>query len=167
MRILLACEPARLVEPTQETGNLTGGLRVARDLESTDEADGGQVKLAIEQYRPNDPVALYAYVNAGVSGRSPALIVRGYRMLTEVQRSAPDDVSVLRGIGRALPPGKEPLEALRFFEREHLERAMTLDPLLLPAATALQEAYRKQDHKEKADALANRMRLAMRGKIPN
>ena len=29
-----------------------------------------------------------AYLNAGISGRSPAQIVRGYRMLTEVQRAS-------------------------------------------------------------------------------
>jgi tetratricopeptide (TPR) repeat protein len=131
-----------------------------------------------------------AYVSAGISNRSPAQIARGYRMLTEVQRTALDDVPVLKGIGRALLLGREPREALRAFERvlqlvpdnpsseedvgvafleagdvesavSHLERAMTLDPLLLSAATALQEAYRKQGHMAKADALANQVRTAM------
>jgi tetratricopeptide (TPR) repeat protein len=135
-----------------------------------------------------------AYLNAGISGRSPTQMVRGYRMLTEVQKTAPDDVPVLKGIGRALLLGKQPVEALRAFERvlqlvpdnatgeedagiaclesgqvqsavAHLERAMTLDPLQLSAATALQEAYRKQGQSEKADGLANRMRLAMRGRF--
>ena len=56
-------------------------------------------------------------------GRSPAQMVRGYRMLTEVQKSAPGDVGVLKGIGRALLLGKEPLEALKAFEQ-----VLQLDP---------------------------------------
>lgn len=131
-----------------------------------------------------------AYLNAGVSGRSPAQMVRAYRMLTEVQKAAPDDIAVLKAIGRALLLGKEPLEALRAFDRvlqlvpdsaaaeedagvaclesgqvekaaSHLERALKLDPLLLSAATALQEVYRKQGDNEKAAALASQMRRAM------
>lgn len=134
-----------------------------------------------------------AYVNAGISSRSPAQIVRGYRMLTEVQKAAPDDVGVLKGIGRALLLGRAPLEALKAFERvlqlapdsatgeedvgtallesgqtgkaaPHLERALELDPLLLSAATALQEVYRKQGQNEKADALGERMRRSMLGR---
>jgi hypothetical protein len=133
-----------------------------------------------------------AYINAGVSGRSPVQLARGYRMLTEVQRSSPDDVAVLQGIGRALLLGKEPAEALRAFERVlqlvpnrataeedagtacleagqvakaalHLQRAMELDPLLLSAATALQEVYRKQGDNEKAAALVSQIARAMRG----
>ena len=131
-----------------------------------------------------------AYLNAGISGRSPAEIVRGYRLLTEVQRSAPDDIDVLKGIGRALLLGREPLESLKAFERVlqltpnsptseedvgtaflesgqieraalHLERAVELDPLLLSAGTALQEVYRRQGDSKKADALADRMRRTM------
>jgi hypothetical protein len=132
-----------------------------------------------------------AYINAGIAGRSPAQMVRGYRMLTEVQRVMPDDIGVLKGIGRALLLGKHPLEALRAFERvlqlepnnsineedvgtaflesgqvekaaSHLERAMELDPLQLSAATALQEVYRRQGHNEKAAALADQIRSRMR-----
>jgi hypothetical protein len=134
-----------------------------------------------------------AYLNAGIADRSPTQMVRAYRMLTEVENGAPDDVAVLKGIGRALLLGKQPLEALRAFERvqklvpdsataeedvgvacleagqteqaaAHLERAVRLDPLLLSAGTALQEAYKKQGHPEKADALADRMRRAMGGR---
>ena len=131
-----------------------------------------------------------AYLSAGVSGRSPAQIVRGYRMLTEVQKAAPNDSAVLKGIGRALLLGKEPLEALKAFERvlqldpgsaaseedvgvaslesgqlekaaAHLERALELDPLEAPAATALQVVYRRQGHNQKAAALGDRMRALM------
>jgi tetratricopeptide (TPR) repeat protein len=133
-----------------------------------------------------------AYVSAGISDRSPAEMVRGYRMLTEAQKSAPDDVAVLRAIGRALLLGKQPAEALRAFERaleltganagseedvgvaylesgqpekaiSHLEKALTVDPFLLTAATELEEAYRRAGQPEKADDLARRMRLAMGG----
>lgn len=132
-----------------------------------------------------------AYLNAGISSRTPSQIVRGYRMLTEVQRSAPDDIAVLRGIGRALLLGKEPLEALRAFDRvlqlvpdgagseedvgmaalesgqvekaaSHLTKALELDPLLLSAATALQELYRNQGDTEKAAAVADEIQRAMR-----
>jgi tetratricopeptide (TPR) repeat protein len=131
-----------------------------------------------------------AYLSAGISARSPAQIVRGYRMLTEVQKAAPDDIGVLKGIGRALLLGKEPLEALKAFERvlqlvpksatseedvgiaslesgqveraaSHLERALELDPLQLSAATALQAVYLRQGYNEKAAALGDRIRRAM------
>ena len=52
--------------------------------------------------------------------RTPAEIVRCDRMLTEMQRGAPDDVAVLNGMGRALLTGREPLEALKAFELELL-----------------------------------------------
>lgn len=135
-----------------------------------------------------------AYVNAGISSRSPAMMLRGYRQLTEVQKTAPDDVAVLRGIGRALLLGKQPFEALQAFGRAldltpasatseedvgvscleagqlddavlHLERALSLDPLSLTVATALEEAYRKQGRPEKSEALQNKIRLAMRGPL--
>src|SRR5580658_9693265 len=111
-------------------------------------------------------------------------------MLTEVQRTAPSDIDVLKGIGRALLLGREPAEAVKAFEQvlqltpnnaaseedvgiafleagqndnaaSHLERAVQLDPLLLSAGTALQAVYRKQGNDNKADALAERMRRTM------
>jgi hypothetical protein len=131
-----------------------------------------------------------AYIEAGVSNRSPAQIVRGYRILTEVEKTLPNDVAVLRAIGRALLLGKQPAEALRAFERvlaltpdsatseedvgvacleagqtdnavAHLQKAMASDPLLLTAATALEQAYRRQGHPDRAEALANRIRGEM------
>ena len=111
-------------------------------------------------------------------------------MLTEVEKTSPNDAAVLRAIGRALLLGKQPAEALRAFERvlvltpgnatseedagvacleagqvepavTHLEQAMASDPLLLTAATALEQAYRQQGHPERADALANRISREM------
>jgi Tfp pilus assembly protein PilF len=60
--------------------------------------------------------------------------------------------------------GTASLEAGRIDEAaSHLERALELDPLRLSAATALETAYRKRGDAERADALARRMRQAMRG----
>lgn len=107
-------------------------------------------------------------------------------MLTEVQKNSPEDIAVLRTIGRVLLLGKESREALRAFDRvleldhnnarseedagvacleagqldkaaSHLERALQLDSLMITAATALEEVYRKQGAPEKAVALAERI----------
>jgi hypothetical protein len=131
-----------------------------------------------------------ATANAGIAARSPSQIVRGYRMLTEAQRTAPGDLAVLQSIGRVLLLGKKPEESLRAFERvlelspssataemdvglahlesnnlekaaAHLERALALDPLLLDAATSLRAVYLRQGDAEKAAALSVRLqRLA-------
>ncbi len=132
-----------------------------------------------------------AYVTAGISARSPAQIVRGYRMLTEVQKAAPEDIAVLKAIGRALLLGKEPAEALRAFDlvlrlqpdgptaeedagtaaleadrlpqaAAHLEHALQLDPLLLSAATALEQVYRKQGNNARAEELVEQIRRSLR-----
>jgi len=125
-----------------------------------------------------------ASVTAGIAVRSPAQIVHGYRLLVEVEKTSLDDIAVLKGIGRALLLGKQPLEALRAFDRvlqlepkdagneeaaglaslesgqlelaaRHLERAVELDPLLISATTALQEVYRRQGRNGEAQALAH------------
>lgn len=112
-----------------------------------------------------------AYIDAGVAARSPAQLVRGYRMLAEVVESSPDDIAALRGIGRALLLGKQPADGLRAFRRalaltpgdavseedvgvacleaglideaiQHLEKALAIDPLLLTARTELRQAGR-------------------------
>ena len=128
-----------------------------------------------------------AYVDAGISGRSPAQLVRGYRILADVQQAAPDDVAVLRAIGRTLLLGKHPDEALWAFGRvleltpgnagseedvgnawieagklqeaiTHLEKAMAIDPLLLTAATSLEAAYRQAGQTDKAEELVRRIK---------
>jgi len=133
-----------------------------------------------------------ALANWGVERRSPAQIVRGYRMLTEVQKLFPDDPEVFNALGTTLLLGKEPGEALRAFERVlqltpenavseqnvgialnaagefrqaavHLERSLEIDPLLLPAATTLMNIYRRQGDDVKASALADRIRKRMSG----
>ena len=133
-----------------------------------------------------------AYVAAGLADHSPPEIARGYRMLAEYQPSAPNDVEVLKGIGRALLAGGQSAEALKAFEwvlklepgnaaseedlgtaflragqldqaASHLERALELDPLELSAGTVLQEVYRKQGNGDKAEALAEQLRRALLG----
>jgi Flp pilus assembly protein TadD len=135
-----------------------------------------------------------AYLSSGIANRSPAQMVRGYRMLTDVQKASPDDVAVLKAIGRALLLGRQPQEALKAFAAvlrlvpdsagneenagiaclesgrledaaAYLERALQLDPLLLTAATPLEEVYRRQGQSGKAAALADRMRRAIAGAL--
>lgn len=136
-----------------------------------------------------------AIVNAGIEQRSPSRIVKGYRMLTEVQKSFPDDVDVLDGLGMALLLAKQPAESLRAFERVlqltpnrpvseqnvamawiesgrpdqaavHLERCLTLDPLLLPAAVTLTELYRQSGDTAKESALVERMGTTLGRGVP-
>lgn len=208
-----SCHQGKLTEPHPSANNCVGCHMTRRQAQ-----DGGHTVFTDHRITrrpmPEEPTPLteelvawrdpeqalqsrnlaLAYVNAGISSRSPAMMVRGYSQLTEVQKTAPNDVAVLRGIGRALLLGKQPLEALRAFGRVlelvpasatseedvgvscleagqldeavlHLERAMSLDPLSLTAATALEEAYRKQGRPEKSEALQNKIRLVMRGPL--
>ncbi|HEX4167823.1 MAG TPA: hypothetical protein VHZ55_20355 [Bryobacteraceae bacterium] len=130
-----------------------------------------------------------AYLTAGLSEKSPALIVRGYRMLTEIQAQFPGDPAILGAFGTALLLGKQPCEAKIAFDQlvrtnpmnpaneenagraealcgdvpagvQHLERALDLDPLLLSAAGTLEELYRQQGDIAKQTALQERMRKA-------
>ncbi len=151
----------------------------------------------LQAWRPPEPKLQarnmgLAYVNAGLADRSPAEIRRGYQMLAEYQPTAPDDIEVLKGIGRAVLAAGHATEALKAFEwalklspdsatteeelgvaflrsgqlenaATHLERALKLDPLLLSAGTALQDVYRKQGKSDKADGLAERLRREMLG----
>ncbi len=128
-----------------------------------------------------------AYVNAGLQRRSADLIVRGYRLLTQVQEQFSSDPDVFASMGTALLIGKHPSEAQFAFEREvalrptsavaetnlaaahqqtgditgtraHLERAVTLDPVHLPATSALIKLYQEQDDPVKASDLAEKVR---------
>jgi hypothetical protein len=190
----ITCHMAR--RPAKDGGHTVfTDHRIRKQSDEADERPAGPEEL--RAWRPPQPALLtrnlgLAYVNAGLSDRSPAEIARGYRMLAEFQPSAPDDMEVLKGIGRALLAGGQPVEALTAFEwalklapdnatseedlgvaflragqlenaGPHLERAVSLDPLLLSAGTALQEVYRRQGNSDKADALAERMRRAMLG----
>ena len=131
-----------------------------------------------------------AYLNSGLERRSPAWIVRGYRMLTEIQNEFPNDPAVFNGFGSALMQGNQPCEAKIAFNRllavdranpanqenagraelacgdiaaavKDLEKALELDPLALSAAEVLQAVYRKTGDYANQEALARRIRVAM------
>jgi hypothetical protein len=127
-----------------------------------------------------------AYVNAGAERRSPPFVVRGYRMLTEVQDQFSTDSAVFTAMGTALLLGKQSTEAEFAFERAlqldpgsapdetnaasaylqagdvdravaHLERAVTIDPFHLPADMPLIDLYKRQGNVAKAAALADKI----------
>jgi len=136
-----------------------------------------------------------AYTNTGLDNQSAAQIARGLLMLTEMKKQFPDDPAVLAAMGRALLAERQALEAARLFERvleigpdtaveeanagrawmqagntekatQRLERAITLDPLFLPAAEALVEVYRRRGDTDKLDALGERVRQALGSSAP-
>ena len=136
-----------------------------------------------------------AYVNAGFESGSASEIVRGYHLLTEVQKKFPNDPPVLSALGKALLNLNQPLDAANLFERvlqlgpdsaiaewdagrawlkagqtdkatDHLERAMKLDPLFLPAAETLVQIYRQQGDMDKLSALGALVRQALGDSAP-
>jgi hypothetical protein len=131
-----------------------------------------------------------AYASSGLENGLASEIVRGYHMLIEAEKVFPDDAAVLTALGQALLAMRQPLEAARRFERvlelgpdsavgesdagrawmragnmdkaaSHLERAISLDPLLLPAAEALMQIYQAQGDQDKATALSDHVREAL------
>jgi hypothetical protein len=121
---------------------------------------------------------------------SSSFIIRGYRTLTEVQRQSTNDSDFFKWIGEALLVGKQTSEAKFALERAlqldpdspvteagaaspyiqegdagraiaHLERAVTIDPLYLPAATTLIDLYQKQGKSAEAAELSGRIKAAM------
>ena len=131
-----------------------------------------------------------AYVSAGLQRRSANSLVRGYQLLTEVQNEFPSDPEIFTSMGTALLIGKQSSEAEFAFERAlqlrpesavaetnvaaahqqagdiagtmaHLERAVSLDPIHLPAASALIDLYRQHGDVTKANDLAEKVRTLM------
>ncbi|MGA8232362.1 MAG: c-type cytochrome [Candidatus Acidiferrales bacterium] len=131
-----------------------------------------------------------AYIDAGMQRRSSALIVHGYRILTEVQQQFTSDSDFFNWIGQALLLGRQPSEARFAFERAlqldpnsaqqeasvasayaqegdtnaaitHLQRAVTLDPLSLPATDTLIGLYQKQGRIEEASRLSDQIKAAL------
>ena len=136
-----------------------------------------------------------AYVQAGLETQSASKIVRGYQILSAVEKSFPDDPAVLNAMGQALLGGGRALEAARLFDHvlaqgpdlaateadagrawvqagdktqalRHLERAVQLDPLNLPAAEALMGIYQDQGDQDKASDLSDRVRRALGPSAP-
>ena len=116
--------------------------------------------------------------------------MREYRLLTEVQNGFSSDPEVFTSMGTALLVGKQPSEAEFAFERAlslrpnsavaetnaaaahqqagdidgtiaHLERAVALDPLHLPATSALINLYQQQRNPAKANELSEKVRGIM------
>lgn len=127
-----------------------------------------------------------AYVNVGAERRYPPFVVRGYRMLTEVQDQFSTDSAVFTAMGTALMLGKQSTEAELAFDRAlqlgpdsaagetnaasaylqsgdidravaHLERAVAIDPLHLPADMPLIDLYKRQGNAAKAAELADKV----------
>lgn len=131
-----------------------------------------------------------ALVAEGLQNNSSQEVIRGYRMLNEVEKEFPDDPDVLTTLGSVLLRGKQPAEALRRFEKvlvlrpayapyevnaasalmaagrkseasRHLERGLQLDPLLQQAVELLSGLYRDEDESAKAAALIAQYRRKM------
>jgi photosynthetic reaction center cytochrome c subunit len=131
-----------------------------------------------------------AYIDVGMQRHSSAFIIQGYRSLTEVQRQFTNDSDFFKWIGEALLVGKQTSDAKLALERAlqldpnspvteagaaspyiqegdaqaaiaHLERAVTLDPLYLPAASTLIDLYQKQGETAEAAELSGRIKAAM------
>ncbi|MGA8596630.1 MAG: hypothetical protein WB676_18120 [Bryobacteraceae bacterium] len=133
-----------------------------------------------------------AYLDAGLKRNSPRLIVRGYRMLTEVQTVFPDDPAVFDGLGTALLLGGQAQEAKLAFDRllqldpsnpineeklgraelscgnvdaaiSHLQKALNLDLLQLSTVDLLEKIYRERGNTAAEVELAKRIRQAIDG----
>src|ERR1700691_2121690 len=131
-----------------------------------------------------------AYIDVGMQRKSLPFIVQGYRALTEVQSQFSADSEFFKWIGDALLLAQQTSEAKIAFERAleldpnsplaeadaaspyvasgdadraiaHLQRALTLDPLYLPAASTLMGLYQKEGNAAEADALAGKIKAAM------
>ena len=131
-----------------------------------------------------------AQIDVGMQRHSSAFIIQGYRALTEVQHQFTEDPDFFKWIGAALLVGKQTADAKVAYARAlaldpnsplteaslaspyiqegnaeqataHLERAVTLDPLYLPAVSTLIDLYRKQRKTAEAAALSSKTRMAM------
>jgi photosynthetic reaction center cytochrome c subunit len=127
-----------------------------------------------------------AHIDAGVGRRSQSMVIQGFRELTEVQNQFATDPEFFSWMGQALLLGHQSSEAEVAFERAaqlaptspvnegnaasayaqagdldsartHLERAVAIDPLYLPASGPLVRLYRKQGKTAEADALSARI----------
>jgi len=182
--------------PRRETSD--GGHTVFTDhriMRRPDEKTQSAEPTELAAWREPDPAfairsLALAYINAGSERNSAAWMVRGYRLLTEVQNAFRRDPATLRGFGTALLEGNRPREAKIAFDgalaidpsdpvneenagradlacgeiepaAEHFEQALRLDPLLLSSAELLEAIYQKRGDSAKETALAERLRAAM------
>ncbi|MFZ0293341.1 MAG: c-type cytochrome [Candidatus Sulfotelmatobacter sp.] len=138
-----------------------------------------------------------AYINAGMEHHSPPFVVRGYRMLTEVQNQFSNDPEFFTSIGSALLMAKQTSEAEFAFDRAlqlnpdsapdetnaasaylqggdmdravaHLERAVAIDPFHLAADVPLINLYKQQGDTAHAAEISGRLSAAMaKNSVPN
>jgi tetratricopeptide (TPR) repeat protein len=130
-----------------------------------------------------------AYIDTGMQRHASAFVIRGYRALTAVQHQFPNDSELFKWIGDALLVGRQTADARFAFERAlqldpsplseagaaspylqsgdtgpaiaHLSRAVSDDPLYLPAASTLIELYRKTGDVTAAADLTAKVKDAM------
>jgi photosynthetic reaction center cytochrome c subunit len=131
-----------------------------------------------------------AYINAGMERRSSQFLIRGYRLLTEVQTQFANDTDIFTSMGNALLLGKQTAEAQFAFDRAlqlnpnsaaaetnaasadlqagnvaeavaHLERAVAIDPLHLDASAPLIRLYKQRGRQADADALSTKVAALM------
>jgi len=131
------------------------------------------------------------YIQVGMERRSATFIIRGYRMLTEVQGTFSADGDLYSWMGTALMLGKQYPEAQRAYARafaldpasatketdlgqayssagewnaatQYLEDALAKDNLNLSAATLLMNIYKRQGNAAKAMDLSERVHTAMK-----
>lgn len=129
-----------------------------------------------------------AYIDVGMQRHSAPFVIRGYRELTEVQGQFTEDPEFFKWIGEALLLAKQTSDAKLAFDRAlqldansalteasaaspyieegddadaiaHLERAVKLDPLFLPAASTLIGLYRGKS--AEAAELSNKIKAAI------
>jgi len=133
-----------------------------------------------------------AYIDVGMQRHSSSFIIQGYRALTEVQNQFANDPEFFQWIGEALLVAKQASDAKLAFNRAlelepdsalaqarvaspylqegddaqattHLERAVKLDPLFLPAISTLIGLYEKNGNGTAAAELSAKTKLAMSG----
>jgi hypothetical protein len=131
------------------------------------------------------------YMNVGFQRRSSEFIIRGYRLLTEVQNQFASDPDLFNWMGTALLVGKKSSEAELAFDRAlelnptsaveetnaaaahqqagdvegtiiHLERAVAIDPLHLSATSLLINLYRQEGDATKANEVSDRVSALMK-----
>ncbi|MGB7727590.1 MAG: c-type cytochrome [Candidatus Acidiferrum sp.] len=131
-----------------------------------------------------------AYIDVGMQRHSAPFVIQGYRDLTEVQGQFTEDPEFFKWIGEALLLAKQTSDAKLAFDRAlqldpnsalteasaaspyiqegddadaiaHLERAVKLDPLFLPAASTLIGLYGKEGKSAEAAELSGRIKAAM------
>ncbi len=131
-----------------------------------------------------------ALVAVGLQNSSSAEVIRGYRLMSRMEKDYQNDPAFLTSLGTVLLKAKQPTEAAKRFEKavllkpgyapyhanlaqallamkqtadaeRELEKAVALDALFEPAVKLLSGVYREQGEIEKANELVARYERAM------